>query len=87
MTYVQFHEFVHRMVQNENEYRRWYKNHHSIHTRYIVGPMQQIGTKLYFNIDKVSKQQRNSTNNNNNNNYTAINSLTQLSAGSETTKV
>ena len=52
MTYSQFYNFLKRTLQNEQEYCQ------AMNKVYIVGPMQQIGTKLYFNIEKLDKRHK-----------------------------
>jgi hypothetical protein len=52
MTYLQLHAFLNRIVHDENEYRQNYGKCH------VVGPIHQIGPKLYFNIDKTSKRKK-----------------------------
>jgi hypothetical protein len=52
MTYSQFYDFLKRILQNEQEYRQ------SMNKVYVVGPMQQVGPKMYFNIEKASKRHK-----------------------------
>ena len=52
MTYSQFYDFMKRIVKNEQEYVQ------AMNKTYKVGPMQQIGPKLYFNIEKASKRHK-----------------------------
>jgi hypothetical protein len=52
MSYSQFCDFLKRILTNEHEYRQ------SMHKVYRVGPMQQVGPKLYFNIERASKRHK-----------------------------
>ena len=52
MTCSQFHEFLERILQNEQEYSQ------AMNKVYTVGPMQQVGPKVYFNIEKASKRHK-----------------------------
>jgi hypothetical protein len=52
MTYTQFYTFVNHIVQHKEEYCQAYKQ------TFVVGPIHQIGTKLYFNIEKVSRRSK-----------------------------
>lgn len=52
MTCSQFHDFLTRILQNEQEYSQ------AMNKVYTVGPMQQIGPKIYFNIEKANKRHK-----------------------------
>jgi RecQ mediated genome instability protein len=49
LTLVQLRTFLHRVLQDEAEYRQ------QCHRSFLVGPVQQVGPKLYFNISKRKK--------------------------------
>ena len=52
MTYPHFYDFLKKILQNEQEYSQ------SMNRVYTIGPIQQVGPKMYFNIEKNSKRHK-----------------------------